>query len=341
MGLEADLESFALSRIEPGPSYLEVGGQRIDGIPMFDGSSTGREGIKGRIGPVGSSVEIGVGQVKLRAGEDEALTASRSAGDHQSLVAITVGGRPGLMLSNAPEFESPFGPPVLQVTSEAQALVNKHAGLHSAAHLVATITREHTESFNVVARLAGEDKTLPPLLVMTPRSGWWQCASERGGGLACWLEVMRTLREAGTQREVIFVPTTAHELGHLGFQAFQQRRPGIVTDAFAWIHFGANVGAAGGPGGEVFATDDDLGRQARSVLERAKVNPVEMAAPGAPLPGESRIVVPGGGRIVTLIGRGNPVFHMECDRWPEVVDVEATARLANGYTDLALQLSRG
>jgi len=61
MGLEADLESFALSRIEPGPSHLEVGGQRIDGTPMFDGSSTGPEGIKGRIGPVGSSVEIGVG----------------------------------------------------------------------------------------------------------------------------------------------------------------------------------------------------------------------------------------------------------------------------------------
>jgi alanyl-tRNA synthetase len=41
------------------------------------------------------------------------------------------------------------------------------------------------EAFNVVATVAGQQTDLAPIVVITPRSGWWQCASERGGGLAC------------------------------------------------------------------------------------------------------------------------------------------------------------
>ena len=36
-------------------------------------------------------------------------------------------------------------------------------------------------------------RSLPPVCVMTPRSGWHANASERGGGLVCWLETMRAV----------------------------------------------------------------------------------------------------------------------------------------------------
>ncbi|MCH8199158.1 MAG: hypothetical protein IIA54_03695, partial [Chloroflexi bacterium] len=52
MGLDVEIERFALRRIDPGLCYLEVDGQRIDGIPMFDGAFTGPEGIRGRLGPL-------------------------------------------------------------------------------------------------------------------------------------------------------------------------------------------------------------------------------------------------------------------------------------------------
>ena len=52
------------------------------------------------------------------------------------------------------------------------------------------------QAFNVVAVVSRTDGA-PPLVVMTPRSGWWSCASERGGGFACWLEIMRAVRDAG------------------------------------------------------------------------------------------------------------------------------------------------
>ena len=194
-GAEVSLEPFELSRIDPVECYLEVGGDHIPGLPMFDGAFTDAEGIRGTLGPVGSSAEIGVGVVSLAGGVDEALTASRRSGGHGALVAVTIGGSPGLMPSNAPQFLSPFGCPVLQVGSEARECINEHIELRSEARLVASVTLSPAESSNVVGHIEGQDRSLSPLVVMTPRSGWWYCASERGGGLACWLEVMCAVSE--------------------------------------------------------------------------------------------------------------------------------------------------
>ena len=52
----------------------------------------------------------------------------------------------------------------------------------------------------MIARVAGADAALAPIAVLTPRSGWWHCAGERGGGIAIWLEqrgreVAENLRE--------------------------------------------------------------------------------------------------------------------------------------------------
>jgi hypothetical protein len=54
----------------------------------------------------------------------------------------------------------------------------------SDARLVVDATRTPAEALNVGAA-ARQGRVLPPLVVMTPRSGWWQCASERGGASPC------------------------------------------------------------------------------------------------------------------------------------------------------------
>ena len=303
---------------------------------MFDGAFTDADGIRGRLGPVGSPAEIGVGGVSLAGGEDEALTASRRSGNHRTLVAVTVGGRPGLMPSNAPQFLSPFGCPVLQVGSDAQELLNKRIEQNSEARLVAAVTRAPAESFNVVGRIGGQDRSLPPLVVMTPRSGWWYCASERGGGLACWLEVMRPVSGTRPQRDVVFVATSGHEVGLYGIHAFLESRQDLVKNAYAWIHFGANIGAAQGPIASYAATNEVLADRTKSALDKAGMTQAER---GSRFPSESGVVMSRGGTVVALVASGNAVFHLESDRWPETVDVNAVAGYANAFADLAVQLS--
>ena len=68
----------------------------------------------------------------------------------------------------------------------------------------------------------------------------------------------RAVRAAAPARDVLFVASSGHELGHLGLDAFIERRPGIVTAARAWIHLGANIGAAQGPGTNLQASDDEM-----------------------------------------------------------------------------------
>src|SRR5260370_7437800 len=59
-GAEPTLEPFALLRIDPRSCYLRVADRRIDGVPVFDAAFTGGEGVRGRLGPLGSEAEIGL-----------------------------------------------------------------------------------------------------------------------------------------------------------------------------------------------------------------------------------------------------------------------------------------
>ena len=290
------------------------------------------------MGCVGSPAKIVLSEVKRSGcGNDAVQVAGESAG-HRVLVAVTVGQGPGLLAMNPVAFWEPLGPPVLQVDSEVQAQLSVHAERGSEAHLVASVTGTEAESLNVVGRLKGTGGRLHPLIVMTPHPGWWDCASERGGCLAFWLEVMHTLGGAGSRRGVIFVATGAHEPGLHGFDAFLERSPGLVEDVSAWVHFGANIGAAQGPCVRFSATDDELERLTKSALGEAGTNPAEAVPDSTTAGAESQAVARRGGRVAAMVG-GNALFHLESDRWPKSVDVGAVSGFATAFGGVNLQLA--
>src|SRR3954468_12482804 len=117
---------------------------------------------------------------------------------------------------------------------------------------VAQSRRTPASARNIVVLLnaAGRDRAAAPVVVMTPRSSWWQSTAERGGGIVCWLETLRALLAARPSRPVVFTANTGHELGHLGLDDFIARRPGwdrsAVGGGALWVHYGANIGARGG-----------------------------------------------------------------------------------------------
>ena len=56
----------------------------------------------------------------------------------------------------------------------------------------ALIRAAKAEALNVSAEVPGADSRLAPVVVMTPRSGWFACASERAAALAAFVEIFRT-----------------------------------------------------------------------------------------------------------------------------------------------------
>ncbi len=262
----------------------------------------------------------------------------RRAGEHCGLVVICQGEAPGLALINAEQFRSPYGMPAIHVPSEARERVLAHRGKR--ARLVAHSRRTKTRAVNTVITLRGSDRGRKPLVVMTPRSSWWQSTAERGGGIVCWLELLRALMVQPPARDVSFTANTGHELGHLGLDDFVARRPGWDRPGGAdWVHYGANLGAAGGV---LSLVSNQAGLRAIGLgaLADAGQPPDDIPWPTQPPSGETRDIHRAGGRYLTLVGT-NRLFHLPQDRWPQAVDVSAVARIAAAAAQMVLALSRG
>ncbi|HEX3536342.1 MAG TPA: hypothetical protein VHU15_06210 [Stellaceae bacterium] len=323
--LEPAIEEFGLDRLDPVSAFVEIAGERIEGVQLFDAPATDPEGIAGAFGPAGGDAAIGVAELSPRdvyGGEAERV---RRSGAHRGLVVLCRGDAPGLGLLNAESFLRPYGPPAIHLPSEARDRMLAAARTGTTGRLVSHSRRVRSHASNVVATLRGRDRHRPPLVVMTPRSSWWQSTAERGGGLVCWLEALRALSEEQPAGEVIFTTNSGHELNHLGLDDFLAHRPGW-DKCVTWVHFGANLGAAGGKL-SLMSADDELRALATAELQRGG-QPADTIAPKAQVPsGETRDIHRAGGRYLTLVG-SNPLFHLPQDRWPHAVDLEAVTRIA-------------
>ena len=337
-GVAAAPSAFPLRRWIPGRCAVEVDGRVAEGVPLFDGGTTTAQGVAAPLALLPCAADrVGVGVI---GGGEEAIARARQEGGLSALVAITKpsAGAPGLALQNADRFTTPFGPPVLQVGSahdewlRAAAVEGRPATVHVDVNFAAG------KGVNVQARIAGGDPSLPPVVVMTPKSSWWTSTAERGGGIALWLALLRRCAAERPRRGVVFVATSGHELGHLGLEHFLRQNPQLAANAHAWIHLGANF-AAKESRLRLQAADDSLFTLARRALADAGRPPADATPVGKRPGGEARNIHDLGGRYVSFLGT-NAWFHRADDRWPATVDVaraggaaKALFRIANALLD--------
>jgi hypothetical protein len=342
LGVDVTKEVFELNRLDPVACYLELDGERISGLPAFDAPATGATGVIGTLSFSGHDQAILVAQLWPRSvytGEYERLRRDTA---HRALLIVCTGDRPGMGLLNAERFRHPYGAPTIHVSSDASDVVLAGATRAAPARVVAESRYIPAAARNVVVAIRGSRPSSPPVVVMTPRSSWWQSTAERGGGLVCWLESLRALIAAPPACNVIFTANSGHELGHLGLDDFMVRRPGwerpISEGGATWIHFGANIGATDGEL-SLQSASDDLRQLTEAELVRAGQAP-DVVAPKTLVPsGETRDIHRAGGRYVTLVG-SNPLFHLPQDRWPHAVDTDAVTRVAAAAAALVVKLTR-
>lgn len=342
-GAEATLESFELSRVDPRACYVSIQSRRIEGVPLFDATFTDDVGVTGRVGPLGSDAEIGLTESEPARLTEPGIESRRAVltevrqSRHKAVVLITRGSRPGLFLLNAPAFGKPFGPPTLQISSAEAAWLHEQAKARTQVTVVANAQRTPARASNVTATIPGSDPSLAPVVVSTPRSGWWRCAGERGGGLACWLEVVRAVALLKPRRDCIFAAYSGHEVSWLGMQDYLRRRPDLVRKADLWLHFGANIGAPRQPN-MINASDDASEQWAAAAMEREGLGVNRMAKRGSTPFGEAAFVHRGGGRYVALVC-DNEFFHNADDRWPHAIDVGVLARYARAFATAVGQMA--
>jgi len=341
LGIMSSLEGLPFRKIEVIECSVDIAGHRIEGVPLFNAPPTTRDGISGQLSTSADGTsKLGFMPVSPMGGA--ALGRYRSSTSQAGVIAVTGGEQfglpPGLALINAPGYDTPSGPSTIHVGSESLPALQEAAASGTEVRLINYFVKRETEVYNTTATVDGSNPSLPPLIIMTPRSGWWNCASERGGGIAVWLELMRGLKLVQPARSVHFVASTGHELGHYGLDAYLETRHALIREAVAWIHLGANFGAAVGGSARFQSSDEEYRQLGRTAMARYDQQPDREVLPGDRPGGEARSIFDGGGRYLSLLG-GNGLFHHPNDRWPDAVNVVAVAAFARAFTDIAVELS--
>lgn len=344
LGVVPALEPFGVNRIDVRSCYLRIGDRRLDAVPLFDAGFAGANGVTGVLGPLGSDTDIALIESEPpRLANTEPLRRDQveeaRRGRYKGVVVMTRGSKPGLFLLNANRFSTPAGPPMLQISSAEAEWLHERAAARAEVTLVVDVDRVASQAFNVTGRIPARNPALPPVVVMAPRSGWWQCASEQGSRLACLLETIRTVTSGNPIRDCYFVAFSGHELGFLGIGPYLERHRDLKKRSHAWVFFGSDIGAPRQPN-LIHASDEELERWGAAALEKEGIVVNARARHDSRARGETGAVQRLGARFFT-IACASDAYHSPIDRWPGSVDVSNLARyaraLANGVLELARQ----
>lgn len=330
LGLQPNLKGFDFKRLQIQEASVTIKDNNFEGVPLYDSITEDEVIIKGNLGSLSNKATIGV----VRTGNYFSLLKKREKKVNKAMIIVPKIKKPGIAPLNAENYLNPFPPPILQLSSQDWHLISK--GLKSKLETTFKLRTKKTKvkAFNVTAVLEGENQNLAPLIIMTPRSGWWNCASERGGGIACVLEIMRALSLINLKRKVIFTFNTGHELGHLGLNVFLNKNDFLVKRKSIWLHLGANFAASRDsiddseniPKVIIQTSDTDLERTGIKFMKLTDAS-LDLTTPNnSPPQGEAKNINQVGNRYFSLIGT-NPRFHYPVDRWPDAINIDKTERI--------------
>jgi len=337
---EASVPGMDIAKIPVGfdrtivdEAYVECSQRRIEALPIFDSPATPETGTAGLLSLNDADGQIGYAAFAPNAAsvKGQPLEKLRATTRYSALVVSTLCQSGSLSPINAQHFSAPFGPPVLLVGGMHHGFLSAQASQKAPVKIVSTIRKERTASFNVQActsAVASEK----PVVIVTPRTGWWESTAERAGGLIAWLAAVgissKMQTEKRLRRPVFAYATCGHELGHIGLDELCKQREDLLRNACYWLHLGANLGAASNLQMMVRSDDPDDGDAMRELLI-AEGYPADFVAvePIAKISGEGHDLVHLGARVLSLAG-SNQYFHDASDRWPGNVNAAGIASIS-------------
>lgn len=172
----------------------------------------------------------------IRGPIDQALGSGAKAavvitdGPTDKIIALNADGR-------APMFTAPVG---LIAPIDAGPFL-KAAMTHGMATVTLAGEGGRRPAFNVIGRIdRGKGRWL---VVSTPRSGWTDCAGERGGGIAAWLHLAREAPTLFPDHDLAFLCNSGHEYENLGAEEALKAAAPKPAETHFWLHLGANLAA--------------------------------------------------------------------------------------------------
>ena len=230
-GAKVALHSFRYSHYDVDCS-LRSGKESIRCMPLYYSSQQAQPAL----------VNVLTSLINLEHGDAAAVEKIRqmlktSNDDNSLLVVGTVCPNQSLYAINTTPDQTTKSPVLLVAQSDYQRIEPDSLTGHFLAVMNVRESHNVIAGFNFDPASAGPKNWQQTLAITTPISGWFECAGERGTGLAIALGLARQM---ALSYKVALVLTTGHELGYCGGFAFahQQAHPPVAV-----IHIGSCVGA--------------------------------------------------------------------------------------------------
>lgn len=246
-GFDIELQEFSLPQFEPSLSSVEISGVGVlPAYPVWPVVPVDTSGISAPLAPFDADDVAGKLVVVPAPFFPNASLETPIYGDAFAsvqgrgavgILAITEG-QTGEIIALNNKLDARRAEPALLVAGrDGPCLMQAARDGHRARLICEGVHKAKVLAHNVIARRQGRGRTI---VVSTPKSGWFQCAGERGSGLAIFLGLARWLREE-SNADLLFVATSGHEFEGYGGRRFLAERAPPPEDVRVWLHIGANA----------------------------------------------------------------------------------------------------
>jgi len=255
-GFAVEKPRLSVPWFEPTECKIDIGGAQASLWPQPIVAPTPPHGVRGplvrvdSVGRASASLQGAIALVDLPYNRWSSALAKPIR--HPIEAAFAKGAKAAVVITNGPtgkiialnaDGRSPMfaGPVGLLAPADAAPFLNA-AITHAAATVTLTGKGGRRPAFNIIGKL---DRGIGRwLIVSTPRSGWFGCAGERGGGIAAWLDLARRAPSMLPDHDIAFLCNSGHEYENLGAEeALKAVAPKPVETDF-WLHLGANLAAS-------------------------------------------------------------------------------------------------
>lgn len=158
-----------------------------------------------------------------------------------AVILVTTGPTGEALLLNAPTDPLASDKPLALLAPRHAAPVIEAARHGATAKLIVRGRGGIRAAQNVIGRRVRPG--CPWLVVSTPRSGWTDCAGERGPGIAIWLALADWMPGVFNRHSLLFVCNSGHEYENLGASQIVEKVGPPPGETDFWLHLGANAAA--------------------------------------------------------------------------------------------------
>jgi len=248
-GFAVERQRFEAPWFEASACQLQIGALRVDLVAQPLATPTGADGLAAPLclAEFPGRLDGAIALVRLphrrwsslldRAAQTAVADAiERGAA---AIILVTTGPTGEALLLNVPADRPASARPLALLAPRLAAPVVEAARHGREARFLLAGEGGNRPAENVIGRILRPGKRW--LVVSTPRSGWTDCAGERGPGIAIWLALADWMPRVFQSHSLLFVSNSGHEYENLGASHLVEEFGPPPAETDFWLHLGANA----------------------------------------------------------------------------------------------------